>query len=875
MARLSCFFVFVILIILVATGCSGGEAITPDTTASASMSADGNSHNIRGMWQFIADPVEGTLDITLLRTGSMHLNALPFLEPPPFQNITLESLQFNGNILEADIGLTHPFLGLKQFTGFDVCGILITSGNVTGFSDPDLRMAGDGDTRLLNADGFSRWWNPSEFPVNNGTMFSYQDGLMGTKHSVAGFNCTLNGYKYFADELGPDDPINILTLDNRGYFSAGKKNVRHYSIALGAGLIFNYAVDANWKFPTGTPPYDVPGDFAPDANRPEAYRISINEIENSLYFKSTGGGNLKLEIDVWDWQNPEDNTVRVESPGNFDPVTSSTPIATGDGYATYAIDVIGAHPIHSGSIDLLICVESDTSGYGGLLPGKAVTAYFQSEVEVSGVGFYIEVTSPNGGETFDVGSSHEIMWDSYGVTFDVKIEYFKDNDYDGTAVTIIDSTSNDGSFMWDPVPDDPTATAKIRITDNLDSNMYDDSDAFFTIKSGEPETAEWNQLQNHYSHSGDIPGGDTFYPPLELDWNVSLSSPPHFVYGLEGTPIVGDGKFLVFYSDPDVTYRSWAECRSLEDGSYLWKFDLNPSLAMGPYISTQTGCYADGKFFVPGDKIRALDAETGDEVWNYEAIPYQTIQHGLVYYEDKLYVHINNQIHVIDPDNGDLLDTITTGSGGSVTFQPFTINNGWAFVQGLNKVYGLILATGNEQWNFTVDYSDPDDSVRNAPTVPGDGRVYFGSYNHYYYAVNQSDGSLVWKKPIHGGIKWVFDTGAYHDGKLFYGESQGGTGTVVPDFVCVNAETGGDIWTYPAPSGDKWDSWYNSTPIVVNDVVYVSCRYSGFFGFDVDNGDLLWDYQPTGDAQSDPVYVDGKLLFMDNDYKVYCFKVSE
>ena len=74
----------------------------------------------------------------------------------PFTNLTLESLEFNGNIIEVEIGLRHPFLGLNEFTGFDVCGILRTGGTVSGFDDPHMIMAGDGDTHLLNPDGWAR-----------------------------------------------------------------------------------------------------------------------------------------------------------------------------------------------------------------------------------------------------------------------------------------------------------------------------------------------------------------------------------------------------------------------------------------------------------------------------------------------------------------------------------------------------------------------------------------------------------------------------------------------------------------------------------------------------------------------------------------------
>jgi len=366
-------------------GCSGNNAGNPVTAAVTEKGtlAAGN-HYTWGLWQFTADPAAGTLDVIPLRAGNFHLNALPFLEPPVLVNLTLESLEFNGNIIDADIGLRHPFLGLTEFTGFDVCGVFIANGSVTGFDDPELCMAGDGDTRLLNPDGYTRWWNPAEFPHGN-NMFSYKDGLLGTSDSVVGYNSTLNAYKYYCDDLELNDPLDNVTLAKRGMFSAGKKNVRHYTIDMGAGLIFNYAVDACWEFPTGPAPWMAPDDFAPDANRPEAWRIKVTEVSNSLWNDGSGlGGDLLLSVDVYDWYNAELNTVKVESPGNFAPVTSTTPISGGEGFSTYEIEILDATPAQE-SISLFISVESEAVGYGDVLPGKPVTAYFDYAAAVSDV----------------------------------------------------------------------------------------------------------------------------------------------------------------------------------------------------------------------------------------------------------------------------------------------------------------------------------------------------------------------------------------------------------------------------------------------------------------------------------------------------------
>jgi len=376
-------FFIMLLVLFIVLGCSGlnGGAVSPDTDK-PSQSADANSHQLWGLWQFKADLAGGKLEMTPFRAAEKHLDALRFLESPDSVYLSVDYLKIGGNQVIADIGLRHPFIGLDKFTGFDVCGVFITSGTVTGFDDPDLRMAGDGDTRLLNADGYTRWWNPYEFPVNDGTMFSYKDGLLGTPNSAGNYDCTLNGYKYYADGLDKEAALDTLDPTGRGVFSAGQKNVRRFIIKMESGLVFNYAVDASWLFPQGSPPYHVPDDFPPEANRPEAWNIKVNEIANTLWNDGTSsGGDFLLSIDVFDHFNADLNVVGVESPGNFNITTSGAPTGGGEGYSTYEVDIGGATPA-PGSIDLLITVECEKTGYGNLLPGKTQAAYFGYTAQV-------------------------------------------------------------------------------------------------------------------------------------------------------------------------------------------------------------------------------------------------------------------------------------------------------------------------------------------------------------------------------------------------------------------------------------------------------------------------------------------------------------
>ena len=90
----------------------------------------------------------------------------------------------------------------------------------------------------------------------------------------------------------------------------------------------------------------------------------------------------------------------------------------------------------------------------------------------------ITVTSPNGGESWAVGSTHPITWTSVGLTGNVGIELSRDGG--ATWATIITSTPNTGTASW-TVTGPGTTQARILIGSSDYPGDYDTSDANFTI----------------------------------------------------------------------------------------------------------------------------------------------------------------------------------------------------------------------------------------------------------------------------------------------------------------------------------------------------------------------------------------------------------
>jgi hypothetical protein len=122
----------------------------------------------------------------------------------------------------------------------------------------------------------------------------------------------------------------------------------------------------------------------------------------------------------------------------------------------------------------------------------------------------LTVTSPNGGENWNTGSTHTITWSSIGTVGNVKIQYSTNN---GTSwSTVTSSTANDGSYSW-PVPGVSSNQCLVRISET-DGSPSDISNSVFTINSGGGGPAEISldrtQLNFGATTSGPSPGSQTF-----------------------------------------------------------------------------------------------------------------------------------------------------------------------------------------------------------------------------------------------------------------------------------------------------------------------------------------------------------------------------
>ena len=153
----------------------------------------------------------------------------------------------------------------------------------------------------------------------------------------------------------------------------------------------------------------------------------------------------------------------------------------GDGYTDHFVTIIG----YNDTTDKYACWDTwyDTVRWARFRPMSSSYKWGVYEGFTFALARPLHLTSPNGGESWQIGSKHAITWT--GGHGNVHIELSRDGGYPwSTWQDIAASTTNDGSYGW-TVSGPATADAMLRIsTPGLTDDDY--ADAAFAIADETP-----------------------------------------------------------------------------------------------------------------------------------------------------------------------------------------------------------------------------------------------------------------------------------------------------------------------------------------------------------------------------------------------------
>ena len=494
------------LALVLFAGCSHqiGSPMSPGMTNENNRNAESN-RVLWGLWQVTIDKTTSEVDIVPLRGALFNVNVQRFLSPPavPVNMMSIKILpetDLSQGLVVCEVSLRHPFLGLQEYKGFDVRGIFMADGDTSSDYDPAIRYgsAEANEAHMLNADGFTRWWNATEF-TDKAPLFSYKPGKMGNQYFPT---ATLNPYKYFTDGLDAESPVWDLNPATRGVFTpTTSPNTRRYEIVfpiVGSQpvIIFNYAVDASWEPPDPSyfPDYPLES-FGPGSQCQEAYEVRTDEDGDAWYYNGNSGGSVNLHIEVFDWQgaaNPsgvpgEISAIRIESPVLAKPIDIFPFASVSPGTETSSVftaELSGGDLAlnSSGDFPLLGSVESVSpnnyqpqldGGEAFVYPDGPLAAYFMGSIHISGepvvTGPKVYSIDPDSGY---VGLKYDgVLIGGENFQDGATVKLVKSDDpsmiIDGTEVVVIDSENitfsanldtfagNTGSGVYDVVVKNP------------------------------------------------------------------------------------------------------------------------------------------------------------------------------------------------------------------------------------------------------------------------------------------------------------------------------------------------------------------------------------------------------------------------------------
>jgi outer membrane protein assembly factor BamB len=298
-------------------------------------------------------------------------------------------------------------------------------------------------------------------------------------------------------------------------------------------------------------------------------------------------------------------------------------------------------------------------------------------------------------------------------------------------------------------------------------------------------------------------------------------------------------------------------------GRVLWTKDLGEPTRSAPTV-------ADGVIYVGAHfKVLALDAETGNTVWELET-------NGPLHYSAAV-AGTNLFVGMLD-----------------------------------HRLLALDRKTGNIIWEFRSQ-----GPITTSPLV-ANGIVYFGSSDQFIYALDVSNGNVIWKEEIQGKVR---SSVAVYDGKLFASDTEGNlhilntrtgqarhrfrtptlaTSAAVPANGLVYFPSGGklyavdanareipwafrfkQVWTQfwlwrlpliPEPPAQKGGLWLFTpdrqgtpgiiaSPAVTPKQFYVGDAKGNFYAGDALSGAELWRFQSGAGILASPVVLGDRVYF--------------
>lgn len=259
----------------------------------------------------------------------------------------------------------------------------------------------------------------------------------------------------------------------------------------------------------------------------------------------------------------------------------------------------------------------------------------------------------------------------------------------------------------------------------------------------------------------------------------------------------------------------------------LWRVDAEDAFYTRPVIEGDL-------VFIGGEDgmLRALDKETGDVAWVYEAGA--GIGSNAEIDDKRVYVlSRDGLVHGIDKVSGEGLWTFQTGGEKQWDYwdlylsTPVADDQHWLyFGSGDHHVYSINKRTGALRWKYETGAI-----VHGEPVLSGE-KVIVGGFDGRMYALDRADGKPMWIFKTVGNAYFrageIPGSATVADGMVYFGSRD-------YNLYAILEETGSGAWNERTPS------WVVAKPLVAEGTVYVGTSdRPRTFSFNAKSGQENW-----------------------------------
>jgi outer membrane protein assembly factor BamB/predicted phosphohydrolase len=323
--------------------------------------------------------------------------------------------------------------------------------------------------------------------------------------------------------------------------------------------------------------------------------------------------------------------------------------------------------------------------------------------------------------------------------------------------------------------------------------------------------------------------------------------------GIYSTPVT-DGRSLFIGDDVGCLYSL-----NLKSGKTNWTFNTSMRIVGSPAVSEGVVVFGSANYNIYG-----LDARTGKELWhistNQAVMGAATIENGIAYIGGG-----DGRMFAIDIHTGKIKWSFDELKNYVLT-RPLVYNQKLYFGTWDTHFYALNLADGSLAWKWNNGNGNPKLSPASVWPVAANGKIFITAPDRYFTCLDAETGEQVWRTKEYKVRETV---GLSEDGKTVYSKCMWDT------IVAMDATVAEPITRWATHAGFGYE--HNpAMPLEKDGTLWVSTKNGLLLGVDAQNGNVMWRHKIGNSILNTPLPLSGtECIFTSSEGTITYIRVKQ